>query len=303
LFRYGQRTENEILLGLTANKAIERDILNKGIGDNMGRQLYFLFDAEKIKEQQPKVPLLQDVWLPGIQVMAAREKGGSSEGLYVAAKGGFNDESHNHNDAGHFIVYSDGQPAIVDVGVGTYTAQTFSTSRYDIWTMQSAYHNMPTVNGYMQPHGKEYKATNVDYSFNSEYSQLNMDLGETYPKEAGVEKWNRNVKLDRKKQVVEVTDVYALSTVEDDLQFSLMTPCDVVIENNQLHLTGGLDPDHPVDLIIQFDQKLIPKVETINITDSRLKSAWGDQLYRILLVKSNPGKKGEYKISISQSQP
>ena len=98
--------------------------------------------------------------------------------------------------------------------------------------------------------------------------------------------------------MVEVTDVYALSTVEDDLQFTLMTPCNVVIENNQLHLTGGLDPDHPVDLKIQFDQKLIPKVETINITDSRLKAAWGDQLYRILLVKSNPGKKGEYKISI-----
>ncbi len=303
LYRYARRTDNEVLAGLTAIKARDRDILNKGIGDNIGRQLYFLFNTEIIKEQEANVPLLQDVWLPGIQVMAAREKGGSTEGLYVAAKGGFNDESHNHNDAGHFIVYSDGQPAIIDVGVGTYTAQTFSTSRYDIWTMQSAYHNLPTVNGYMQPHGKEYKVTHIDYSFNPEYSQLNMDLQGTYPEEAGVEKWNRNVKLDRKERVIEVTDAYTLSKVEGDVQFTLMTPCDVVIENNQLHLTGGLDPEHPVDLKIQFDQKLIPKAETINITDSRLKSAWGDQLYRILLVKSNPGKKGEYKISISQSQP
>jgi hypothetical protein len=75
--------------------------------------------------------------------MAAREKGGSIEGLYVAAKGGYNDESHNQNDAGHFIVYSDGQPPIIDVGVETYSTKTFSASRYDIWTMQSGYHNLP----------------------------------------------------------------------------------------------------------------------------------------------------------------
>ena len=76
-----------------------------------------------------------------------------------------------------------------------------------------------------------------------------------------------------------------------------------LIFSDSLHLTGGLDPENPVDLKIEFDQKLTPKVETIDITDSRLKAAWGDQLYRILLIKSNPEKKGDYKISISQSQP
>ena len=77
--------------------------------------------------------------------MAARSKDGSAEGLYLAAQGGHNAESHNHNDVGNFIVYADGQPAIIDVGVETYTAKTFSSQRYEIWTMQSAYHNLPSI--------------------------------------------------------------------------------------------------------------------------------------------------------------
>ena len=102
------------------------------------------------------------MWLPGIQIMAARVREGSADGLYLAAQGGHNAESHNHNDVGNFIVYANGEPAIIDVGVETYTAKTFSPQRYDIWTMQSAYHNLPTVNGVMQGAGREFEARNVD---------------------------------------------------------------------------------------------------------------------------------------------
>lgn len=45
-------------------------------------------------------------------------------------------ERHNHNDIGQFIVYADGKPVIIDVGVETYTAKTFSERRYEIWTME-----------------------------------------------------------------------------------------------------------------------------------------------------------------------
>src|SRR5690606_39553860 len=49
-------------------------------------------------------PLLRDVWLSEIQVMAARDQGGTPDGFYLAAKGGNNHESHNHNDIGNFVV-------------------------------------------------------------------------------------------------------------------------------------------------------------------------------------------------------
>jgi hypothetical protein len=59
----------------------------------------------------------------------------NDEGLFLAAKGGHNAESHNHNDMGSFNLYIDQQPIIIDLGVGTYTRQTFSSERYKIWTM------------------------------------------------------------------------------------------------------------------------------------------------------------------------
>ena len=112
-----------------------------------------------------------------------------------------------------------------------------------------------------------------------------MDISKAYPQDASIEKWNRHIGLDRKNKTVEVKDDYKLSEVKEELQFSLMTPCDVVIENNQLHLTGGVNQEYPVDLKVQFDPELTPKVELINLTDARLKSVWGDRLYRILLIK------------------
>jgi len=58
--------------------------------------------------------------------MMARAQEGSVQGLYLAAQAGNNGKSHNHNDVGNFIVYSEGMPAIIDVGVETYTAKTFT---------------------------------------------------------------------------------------------------------------------------------------------------------------------------------
>ncbi|WP_092282222.1 hypothetical protein [Caldicoprobacter faecalis] len=51
----------------------------------------------------------------------------------------------------------------IDVGVETYTAKTFSSSRYEIWTMQSQYHNLPTVNGVCQQAGEQYRTIDVVY--------------------------------------------------------------------------------------------------------------------------------------------
>ena len=51
--------------------------------------------------------------------MTARVTERSSDGFYVAAQGGHNAESHNHNDVGNFIVFLNGKPVIVDVGVET----------------------------------------------------------------------------------------------------------------------------------------------------------------------------------------
>ncbi|MCH5716166.1 heparinase II/III-family protein [Niabella hibiscisoli] len=83
---------------------------------------------------------------------------------FFAAKGGFNNESHNHNDVGTFSLYVDTIPFFIDAGVGTYTRQTFGRERYSIWTMQSNYHSLPMINGEAQQFGAKYKSSNVSFS-------------------------------------------------------------------------------------------------------------------------------------------
>ena len=92
-------------------------------------------------------PLPRDVWLASTQVLLARPGAGSAAGLSVVVKGGHNGEHHNHNDVGSFIVAVDGVPVVVDAGRPTYTAPTFGPDRYDIWTMQSSWHNVPEIAG------------------------------------------------------------------------------------------------------------------------------------------------------------
>ena len=51
----------------------------------------------------------------------------NKNGFFVATKGGYNNESHNHNDVGSFSLYLNTMPVFIDAGVGTYTRQTFSS--------------------------------------------------------------------------------------------------------------------------------------------------------------------------------
>jgi hypothetical protein len=140
--------------------------------------------------QDPAIP---DVWLESIQLMAAR----TDKGLFVATHGGHNGESHNHNDVGDFIIYASGQPVIVDVGLGTYTAKTFSKERYQLWYNSSAYHNLPTINGIQQMAGRKFGAREVQYQKDGNSAALQMDIAGAYPPEAGVAQWKREVKMDR----------------------------------------------------------------------------------------------------------
>ncbi len=250
------------------------------LGGKLLRALPDLFLAEGI--EGPGRPLLvRDVWLDGIQVMAARQEEASDRGLYLAAKGGHNAESHNHNDVGQFIVYADGQPLIIDPGVGTYTAKTFSDRRYEIWTMQSAYHNLPTVNGVQQQEGEEFRASDVAYRANASAAELSLDIASAYPKAGGIKSWRRTCRLVRgDSPCVEIQDEFVLAAPSKDVMLSLMTPCPPSVAS-----PGVIELAGPTKTVrVGYDaQSLTPSVEEMALDDERLRSSWGGKLFRIVL--------------------
>jgi hypothetical protein len=295
VFRYGRRIGDANMQALGAWAAQQQDG-DPARADSIGRQLAALFNLPALRQAPARQPLVRDVWLPGIQVMAARRKEGSPEGFYLAALGGHNAESHNHNDVGNFIVYCDGQPVIIDVGVETYTAQTFSSRRYEIWTMQSAYHNLPTVNGVMQGAGYEFAARDVAYRADDSSAQLSLDIAGAYPPEAGLQTWKRTLRLDRAGNEIEVHEVFVLRRPGGRITLSLMTPCHATQSGaGELTLAGGLLRSGKVRLL--FDaQALVFSTEEIRIIDARLRSAWGERLYRVLLTADKAPPRAEWRL-------
>ena len=94
------------------------------------RSLMALLDADVYTDADAPDSASPGHWFPGIQVAVARQAENSFSGLFLAAKGGTNGESHNHNDIGNYVIYVDGRCAVIDAGVGIYSRKTFSPQRY-----------------------------------------------------------------------------------------------------------------------------------------------------------------------------
>jgi Heparinase II/III-like protein len=296
VYRFGKQLDDPLMMKHGAFAAFLRN--PAGIpGDSIGRQLPALFNLATLREAPRAQALLRDVWLPGIQVMAARCREGSAEGLYLAAQGGNNGESHNHNDVGNFLVYSDGQPVIIDVGVETYTAKTFGPHRYEIWTMQSAYHNCPTINGVMQAAGRRFAASDVRYHAGDDAAEFHLNIATAYPPEAHVEYWNRTLRLNRTKNEIELVDEYALRQPAETVALTLMTPCLVSVpEPGELSL--AVVPGKRVRVAYNA-RALAPEVQEIRLDDARLRESWGDRLFRILLTAKTPPVKATWAVRVS----
>ena len=182
---------------------------------------------------------------------------------------------------------------LVDIGVETYTGKTFSDRRYEIWTMQSSYHNIPAIKGCDELPGAAYCARDVKYSFGGDCSEISMDIAGAYPEEVSGGRYMRSVKLDKGNDTVTITDgsdfddvCLNFITYEKPDTASIQMPAaasgqmpavSLHLGEAEMTLTGGT----------------CEAVEVLPITDERLKTAWDHDLYRVKIKTS-----GSCEISI-----
>lgn len=245
----------------------------------------------------PIAPLPAVSWFGDRQVLTARTKSESTNGLFLAVQGGHNAESHNHNDIGNFIVYANNTPVFVDAGVGSYTAQTFSSKRYELWNMQSVWHNCPTINGVMQKEGIQYKATNVLYAKNTTGVSVSMDIALAYPTEAAVKKYKRKFDFDQSKNTIQLLENYEMLEWKSPLVQSFLVFIKPTIEKSG-QLLFALE--NGASVAFNYDVKLFDiAIEDKILDDDRISGIWGKQLYRIQLVAKGNKKTGKHNFSIT----
>ncbi len=174
---------------------------------------------------------------------------------------------------------------MIDIGPQTYNAATFGPDRYKIWNLQSQWHNCPTINGFQQHEGIEYKANNVSYTKTENGGEFIADIAAAYPKEAAVKSWKRKFVFNRNPNTLTLEESYELSQWKNPFVIHFITILDES-ENKSGELI--LKKDNTT-LIMQYDPKLFEvKVEKHDVKDSHLLHAWGDHINRVnLTAKQN----------------
>ena len=285
IYRYGRAVGSEEMMQFAA-------YLLKGkrptipLGNDAFRTLQCVLLNKELEQTKPAHNVPACTWYPETEFCYLT----NNSGWFLATKGGFNNESHNHNDAGTFSLYINNTPMLIDAGVGTYTRQTFSSERYSIWTMQSNYHNLPMINGVPQRFGQEYKATNVVCKEKQRF--FSADISTAYPEEAAVNSWTRSYKLENKRLVI--TDKFSLKETKAANQVNFLVWGDIDISKaGEISIKVG--DEHAT---LEYPTNFKATLETIELPDTRLSNVWGKQIYRIVLIDTQKKLEGNYKFII-----
>ena len=307
-YLYGKATGDKALMSFAALDFAKASLSERLLSDeiNLFYHVMQAFSCDEILSFKGKETAPTDCFFESTGLMIARD-----ERFVLAAKAGNNADSHNHNDVGSFTVYKDGRPLIIDLGVETYRAKTFSDKRYEIWTMQSQFHNLPTFleEGYdgklgkdseadlydsrivMEKDGIKFKATDVSCVLNRKperdgtsltegvtvASTLKMDIAHAYGDDR-IKSYVREISLIKGEGIM-VKDSY---DGDLDAVLSIMT-----YEKPEIFKNDSLGSSLSLKLgeagILDIHGAELAGIEPIEITDPRLSIAWKHEVYRILV--------------------
>ncbi len=293
VYRYGKAIQDPTMQQFGAYLAKLGNWGEKPMGGKICDQIRNLGLLEEIGKAPAKEALVADFWLPDTEVAGARDMADSFKGFFFGAKGGFNAESHNHNDIGTCVMYYDGKPCLIDLGREEYSAKTFGSKRYEIWTMQSGYHNLPVINGVDQKEGANFKADKTTFTANSKSAAFSTDIAASYPKDAAVKSWVRGYTLNRGKSFI-IKDKFELSALKPAATTSnLITYCKVSeVKPGLLSFQGD-----GYKLNMSYNQNVVSaKIQFIEVTDRSLKRYWPNGVTRVVLEFKKPALKNGQEV-------
>ncbi|MDO4949401.1 MAG: heparinase II/III family protein [Bacteroidales bacterium] len=287
VYRYGKAVGSSLMMHHAAylrrqqlqGKAVMQET------DNITRNLEAIRCHKEFSKVGTDYDIPHRVVYPETQVCYIRNDNGQT----LAAKGGTNGESHNHNDVGTFIYYQNNVPIFIDAGVVGYTRQTFDGSRYSLWPMQSDYHNLPRINGYSQHEGSRYKATHFEVGDNT----FVVDIAKAYPEEAGVRTWERGYALFG--QTFRITDRFLIDNPQQPNEVNFLTWGDVDVSRPG-EATITVNGQHAR---LSYDAtRMNCRVERKQFDDRKLTAVWGTEVVRISFTDKLLTRKGSYTFRV-----
>ena len=148
-----------------------------------------------------------------------------------SAKGGHNDEPHNHNDLGHFLLFIGEESILCDLGSGLYTRDYFKEERYSYLHASALGHSVPVINEQPQQAGAKHLASVIQQEEAGNKLVFELDLTEAYPISANLSRFRRKFEWIRRPEAtqaqLELTDNFLFSSETnsiDEVFISLIKP-------------------------------------------------------------------------------
>ena len=162
-----------------------------------------------------------------------------------------------------------------------------------IWTMQSAYHNLTTIDGIQQFPGRAAAARNVSYHFDDVHAEFSLDIAPSLPRGDG----RRLLDADR--------DPDPSGARRDSRRILLpwrAGPPRMVLRqrlrarSSATRASSSSRPPNPEaardrvrrGLLTSSHTELVPTIERLPLDDPRLESSWPGGLWRILFRATVP---------------
>lgn len=242
IYLFGSRMDYKKLMDFGASEYVKTESKILPKSTNLFHKLYSVKYASEIIEYGDNFDEQECGYIESMDIFVKKTKNFS-----IAVKGGI-------SFAGNFMVYLDNEPYVVDLEKS---------------------HNLPIINGFTQfSNTKNAVCTHMD-------NGLSVDLTETYPKEAGVNKWVRSVEAEEK--YVIITDEYNL-TKNDELKIVMIMREKPILSGDRI-LVGGAS--------IVWDGELALRMELV-------KSKNYDYVYRLIFIVKDNKLQGSIRIAMKK---
>ena len=223
----------------------------------------------------------------------------TDDGWKLGSRFGLPGIQHSHNDIGTVMLFVDNNPILIDVGVATYTADTFGPNRFKLWSMRSDWHNCASPNSVLQHQGWDYGSKDCTCTEKNGVITFSADIANCYDRTVMCESYKREIELCGVGETyLKIRDTYShTQRIAPDLEY-FVTPGNV----KKLSDTSLLIECGATEIILEWSSNLSVKIEEAEIPEASLKRKWKKGLRRIVLSSAADAPlKGVYEMKFHKN--
>ncbi|TDF91241.1 heparinase II/III domain-containing protein [Paenibacillus piri] len=226
-------------------------------------------------------------YLQDSQMLVSR-KGDAERMVCFAAKGGHNDEPHNQNDIGSFILHVNGETLLTDPGAGQYTKQYFGKERYTFICNGSHGHSVPVIAGGYQLQGEEHRAQIMEADSSEGKDSFVLDIAKAYGNDS-LQSLIRSFTFDKNGRLtVQDRFKFAQPTAVTERFVSYIEP--VVLPDGRIRIQGK----NGIELLYDAN-KLASAIQCVDFVNHQSENV---QLYLIDLTLKSPAVEEQLTIRV-----